>query len=177
MTRAVISDCGRYRYALSRDIGPDPDHGRRRATVSWVMVNPSTADADTDDPTIRRVIGFTHAWGYERATVANLFAYRATDPLDMISAATAGIDVVGPDNDAWMATDLMLADLVVVAWGASVDLLRRRGPLVDEQVDKVRRVLGDLGKTAICLGRTASSEPRHPLMLPKTTTPHPYHLP
>src|SRR3954451_2301972 len=41
------------------------------------MVNPSTADAETDDPTIRKVKGFSERAGYGHIIVGNLFAFRA----------------------------------------------------------------------------------------------------
>ena len=70
---AGISECGCYRYWLTRTWNP------RRATLCWVLLNPSTADADRDDPTIRRCQGFARSWGYGGIVVVNLFAYRATD--------------------------------------------------------------------------------------------------
>src|SRR5262245_44648837 len=88
---AVISNCGRYRHVLTRQVGP----GTRTAT--FILLNPSTADARVNDPTIRRVIGFTRQWGYDRLTVLNLFAVRATDPADLKRAD----DPVGPENKAW----------------------------------------------------------------------------
>ncbi len=90
---AVLSECARYRYRLDRAWERD-DHGL--GTVTWVMLNPSTADADVDDPTIRRCIGFSKAWGYNALTVVNLFAWRATSPRDLCAVE----DPVGPDNEA-----------------------------------------------------------------------------
>ena len=73
---AVISACGRYRYLLTRRVGP----GTR--AVTFIMLNPSTADATRDDPTIRRCIGFARSWGIGGVDVVNLFAFRATEPRD-----------------------------------------------------------------------------------------------
>jgi hypothetical protein len=74
---AEFSDCGTYRYALWRT------WNALQPGVLFVGLNPSTADATTDDPTIRRCIGFAKRWGYGGITMANVFAYRATDPREM----------------------------------------------------------------------------------------------
>src|SRR4051812_49823510 len=95
---AVISACGAYRYVLTRQVGG----GVRRAT--FIMLNPSTADASNDDPTIRRCIGFAQRWGCGQLAVLNLFAYRATDPADLKRAS----EPVGPENREWF--DKLLTD-------------------------------------------------------------------
>ncbi len=89
---AFLSECGVYRYELTRTWG-DGDR------LLWIMLNPSTADADLDDPTIRRVIGFSRGFGYSGAIVANLFALRSTDP----KALRTHPDPVGPANNAMLA--------------------------------------------------------------------------
>src|SRR6266404_7428098 len=74
---ALFSKCGRYRYLLWRTLRQrDVSAG----SIVWLMLNPSTADASSDDPTIRRCLGFTRAWGYRRLLVVNLFAWRTGDP-------------------------------------------------------------------------------------------------
>lgn len=75
---AIISECGKYRYSLSRI------WDENKANVLFIMLNPSTADGDVDDPTIRRCIGFAKSWGYGGIYVGNLFAYRATDPKELL---------------------------------------------------------------------------------------------
>jgi hypothetical protein len=85
---AVFSADGRYRYRLTRDLGG-------KTTVTFIMLNPSTADANLDDPTIRRCKGFAKDWGYGRLIIVNLFAFRATDPRDMWKAHELGVNVIG----------------------------------------------------------------------------------
>jgi len=73
---AVLSDCGTYRYSLTRRWSPGP-------LLGWVMLNPSRADALVDDPTIRRCVGFARRWGFAGIVVRNLYALRATDPREL----------------------------------------------------------------------------------------------
>ena len=67
---AELSACGKYRYRLSR-IWDD-----KKPLVLFIMLNPSTADAEQDDPTIRRCIAFAKNWGYGGFMAGNLFAFR-----------------------------------------------------------------------------------------------------
>lgn len=147
---AVISECGRYRYALTRETGYPGGEG----TVLFVMLNPSTADATTDDPTIRRCLGFARQWGYARLAVGNLFALRATDPRELLSSA---VDTVGPENDSWLDQLAGGAAETIAAWGAH----RAAAP------ERVRRVLAvvEFWGSMRCLGQTKTLAPRHPLYL------------
>lgn len=145
---ATISPDGRYRYRLGRSWGT----GERMA---WVMLNPSTADAFEDDPTIRRCMAFARREGYDGIEVINLFAYRATDPKQMLEAAGAGIDIDGPDNRRhW---NEVLGDhgigMIVAAWGATIGAAVLRS-----------RALGEWFTGGwYCLGTTKVGAPRHPL--------------
>jgi hypothetical protein len=144
---AVISPCARYRYLLTRRLGP----GLRTAT--FIMLNPSTADATHDDPTIRRCLGFARRWHCDRVAVLNLFAVRATEPADMKLAD----DPVGPDNRAWFDKTLRatVTGPVVCAWGI-------HGQYMGQDV----AVLGWLSRYRIkplALGVTRENHPRHPL--------------
>lgn len=139
---AVISPCGTYRYRLTRE------WDESKPTVAFVMLNPSTADAEVDDPTIRRVIGFARSWGFGRVWVYNLFALRSTDPDHILRHP----DPVGPENDAHLQA--IPADIpVVAAWG-----MHHRGHL--GRAFHVGRMLK--GRLE-CLGRTNGGHPRHPL--------------
>lgn len=150
---AIMSACGRYRYHLRRSWGAD-------SHLLWVMLNPSTANAQIDDPTIRRCIGFARAHGYGGTEVVNLFAFRATNPGELRRAD----DPIGPENDDWI-TGATLAAVdagadVVVAWGGQAPVLWER------RVNEVLALILDAGAIPKCLGRTLHGAPKHPLYVP-----------
>ncbi len=152
---AIFSEDGRYRYTLRRTgLGGD-------GQCLFIMLNPSTADAETDDPTIRRCTSFAKAWGFSQLWVGNLFAYRATDPKELLTVD----DPVGPDNDRYLMDLAMSANLVVCAWGnGEMPVKGRRG----------QGVLTELvweGLTIHHLGMTKSGRPKHPLYLKASTIP------
>ena len=142
---AVISPCGQYRYTLTRRWNDGP-------MAYWIMLNPSTADATEDDPTIRRCVGFSKREGCGALTVVNLYALRATDP----AALAKHPDPRGPDNAAVLVDTSYAARrgaLVVAAWGAH--------PMAVKGAGSVERMFAAAG--AQCLGTTKAGEPRHPL--------------
>lgn len=160
MTQAKISACGRYRYWLTRECGvPKP----RTPQVMFVMLNPSTADSTTDDPTIRRCRGFAQSWGADGLIVANLYALRSTDP----KALWASHDPVGLWNDHHLKELLGAATRghVVCAWGANAKPER-----VAEFIELANRSNCRLW----CLGVTKSGAPRHPLYIKKGQPLVPY---
>jgi hypothetical protein len=103
---AVLSDCGTYRYVLTRRWVEGP-------LLGWVMLNPSTADAERDDPTIRRCMGFARTWGFAGIIVRNLYAARSSSPAALWSHPEPG----GPANDQYLA-GTGVDQLTVCAWGA-----------------------------------------------------------
>lgn len=150
---AVISECGLYRYELIRRWGDDP-------MLEFVMLNPSTADASIDDPTIRRCIGFARLWGYGALVVRNLYAYRATDP-----SMLAGVDdPIGPKNRAYLSNNI--AELTIAAWGAHPAAMGWWGGYPHAwQPGSLKRPGG-----LHCLGVTQNGSPRHPLYVKSDTT-------
>jgi hypothetical protein len=143
---------GRYRYLLWRRWLPGA------ATVVWVMLNPSTADDRSDDPTIRRCIGLSRSWGFGGLAAVNLYALRATDPADLFAARRP----VGAGNDAAIAQAVAGTDAVFAAWGN-----HGRG-------DRVAAVTALLGDRVYSLGTTAHGAPRHPLYVAASTRPVPW---
>lgn len=149
---ADISECGKYRYSLSRIWDESLN------TIFFVMLNPSTADASEDDPTIRRCIGFAKLLGFGSLTVNNLFAYRSTDPKNLRTA----ISPIGPENDKTILA-LQPSSTVICAWGAYGGLFRR-----DQSVIRLLKTCGVEPKV---LKLTAAGHPCHPLYLSANLVP------
>lgn len=150
---AYISDDGTYRYSLVRDWADEDGEG-----MLFVMLNPSTADAVEDDPTIRRCMNFAKREGCEYIEVVNLFAFRATDPKIM----KAAVDPIGPENDLVIRQALQDVEKVVCAWGAHGSFMARDKVVLD--------IIHQSGHTPMALGVTQAGLPRHPLYL-KNTAP------
>lgn len=155
-----LSPDGRYRYALTRDWDP------ARPRVTWVMLNPSTADATADDHTIRKCRAYSRAWHGGGLLVVNLFALRATDP----TALYRDPDPIGPDTDAVLATRLTEPRTdrarVVVAWGRHGTLHGRDRQVLD--------LLHRLGISPQCLTVIRNGRPGHPARLAATLRPQPF---
>lgn len=154
---ATLSDCGKFRYRLWRKWGLG-------SPLLFVMLNPSTADHEVDDATIRRCIRFTEAHGYGELEVVNLYAYRATDPRDLKAAGYP----VGPENDRHIRDAVGDAAAVCVAWGSNAAGLVR--PV------EVLQLLRDMGAKPQCLRTTRGGHPSHPLMLPADCRLRPFTL-
>lgn len=149
---ALISSCGKYRYRLSRVWQTGPKLG-------FIMLNPSTADAVADDPTIRRCIGFAKSLGYSGIVVGNLFAWRATVPTELKLC----LDPVGPENDVALSEMCYDTTMIICAWGD-------RSPIV-ERNQRVVQLIKQNGKKPYCLKLTRKSNPGHPLYVPGDTKP------
>lgn len=150
---ATLSSCGRYRYSLTRQ------WDRRQPSVTFVGLNPSTADAERDDPTIRRLIGFAEQWGFGKLIVVNLFAYRSPHPRILFAADDPTGNRSRRRNDTTIRRAVRGASRTVVMWGGD----RRAATRADEVMRLLRH--SDL----YCFGRTESGAPRHPLHLPYAT--------
>lgn len=154
--KAIFSPCGLYRYTLDFEL-PDLFAAGPPRSIVVIMLNPSTADATHDDPTIRRVIGFARREGIARVGVRNLFAWRATDPANLCTTA----DPIGPDNDVAIRMAVAGSNGVLCAWGATYV------PGIAQRVAAVKGMLAGMvavcPKPISCLGLTRSGEPRHPL--------------
>lgn len=151
---AHFSPDRKYRYTLWRIW--EPTFPR----LNWLMLNPSTADENVEDPTIAKCIRFAKLWKYGSVHITNIFSYRATDPEDMKKVD----DPVGPNNDWYVWSNANQADLVICAWGNHGVHMGRS--------EHVRAMLKDV-KTH-CLKINQTGEPQHPLYLPFKQLPIPY---
>ena len=149
-----------YRYRLDRS-WPGGDGSR----AVWILLNPSTATETSNDPTIRRCVGFSQRWGASALVVVNLFALRSTDPRGLADAA----DPVGPENDQAIATVLGTVgeqpSSVLCAWGHHAPAGRVAAVLALLTAPEIR---------PCCLGLTRDGHPRHPLYVPYSTTLQPW---
>lgn len=154
---ATISPCGLYRYTLTRIWNPD------EVSMCFIMLNPSTADAERDDPTIRKCIALARSqrWSRGGIVVVNLFAYRATEPADMLAAA----DPIGPDNDEHIRRVMGGCHPCVAAWGTKGGHKGR-----DRAVLEMFKVSGT---PLWCLEKTKDGHPKHPLYHRKDATEFP----
>jgi hypothetical protein len=150
-TDVKFSDCRKYRYVLWR-VWDDT-----KPFAMIIGLNPSTADEVKNDPTVSRCMNFAKSWGYGGVCMANLFAYRATEPSEMKSQN----DPVGADNDEWLAKLSKDADIVIAAWGNDGSYLNRS--------HVVKAMLSNLHY----LKMNKSGEPAHPLYLKADVKPVP----
>lgn len=158
--RALFSPCRQYRYRLDRILW-EMGVGVRHSTLALViMVNPSTADADEDDQTLKKVQGLVSrvkTIGLGRIAVCNLFAWRATDVTELRDVD----DPIGPENDRIIQETMEEADMVIVAWGA-----RSKFPSgYSERWREISIMADRAGKPLHYWGVTSSGDPRHPLMI------------
>jgi hypothetical protein len=189
---ARLSADGRYRYRLWREWRNHPAPAKWRwmededgtiavdgageplgtpLSVLFIMLNPSTADAEVDDPTIRRCVGFAKTWGYDRMEVVNLFAYRTKDPRELLALKGAD-DPVGPLNSS-IITEMIESrnaffgsniDRVICAWGNH-----------GSHMGQDETALGWLGDCpAFALRTSKDGQPCHPLYLPGNLEPQPF---
>lgn len=149
---AVISECGRWRYELTRKWDEAVD-------LHFIMLNPSTADADIDDPTIRKCIGFARIGGFGGIRIVNLFAHRATNPKELLTCDYSL--AVGPENDAHIRK-IPARSTIVAAWGSfpyDHNALYRR-------IDEVKMLTAGGGMRWTCVKKSGVNpvvRPWHPL--------------
>ncbi|MES2634083.1 MAG: DUF1643 domain-containing protein [Pseudomonadota bacterium] len=149
---AIISECGKYRYRLERTVAMEGP------VYAFFGVNPSTADAELDDATVRKWTGFVKRWGGSRFIVGNVFAYRATDVREL---AIAPGHAIGPENIRHLREIAAAADICVPCWGSRAKLPQELHP----SLKHMERELRATGKPLAHFGLTASGDPKHPLML------------
>lgn len=164
MHSAVFSSDGKYRYYLYRRLSAQGE-----GVATFIMLNPSTADARQDDPTIRKCLGFCRHWGVAELQVVNLFAIRATRPAEMKKSSQP----VGRHNRRWIERAVVQSPsagrsrrLVIFGWGV-------HGNHCDQD-RTVRDWLDSLAVEGHCLGITRDGHPRHPLYVPYSASLIPF---
>lgn len=159
---AVFDRGGVYRYRLSRI------WDRELPAIAWCMLNPSTADCSTSDPTLDRVVGFSRSWGFGGVAVVNLFAWRSSSPA-LLKTVT---DPVGSANDRFIEVAASAAHTLVVAWGNGGALPNPMSGV--PRCEEVAALLGGCHLPQLTLGHTSRGQPRHPLYLSRDTQPIPW---
>ena len=188
---ATISECGTYRYRLWRewrlgnstqwdmwtdDFGKPVVDGAGKQlgeplSCVFVMLNPSTADGEDDDPTIRRCVAYAKAWGYDRLEVVNLFAYRATKPADLL-ALSHHDEPWGPNNKEHVTAAVARAGIVVCAWGANGSHMAQGETVLGWILEAAEL---DGREIPVCaLKLTLFGHPAHPLYLRRNEKPVPF---
>jgi hypothetical protein len=137
---AILSKDNKYRYQLSRIWNEE------KPKVLFIMLNPSIADADIDDPTIRKVITFAKSWGYGGIFVGNLYSFRSTDP----KVLRYTDNPIGEDNIQHIQYLIGLTERVIYAWG-------------NHQEEP--KWLYDLVDNPYCIDVSKKGIPKHPLYL------------
>lgn len=153
---AELSACRRYRFKLWRHFGlAAPD------LLTFCMLNPSTADASEDDPTVRRCMGFAKDFGFGGIMIVNLYAIRSKSP----KAIKAASDPIGIENDGWIFEVAHEAKQVVCAWGGDADPVRAA---------HVTNIIRRAGADTSCLGVNNDGSPKHPLYLKRSAQLQPF---
>jgi len=146
--QCIFSPCRKYRYLLRHgweELFPEN-------AILWIGLNPSTADESQLDPTLRRIKGYSIREGFNCFYMANLFGFRSTDP----SGLREVDDPTGEGNDAAILQAAGKCKMIVAAWGGH-----------GKYLDRARQVVELLsGRELLCLSKTSSGEPGHPLYLP-----------
>lgn len=155
-SKADFSDCMRYRFSLVRDFG------KGQGMMNFIMLNPSTANEEFNDPTVHRCEMRTLDNGCRYMVVTNIFAFRATDPQVMRST----VDPVGSRNDQAIVHFANQAQSVICAWG-------EHGSFMDRG-NHVKRLLLQNNVKAAFLKMNKSGQPAHPLYLRKSLEPVPW---
>lgn len=154
---ALFSSCGRYRSLLTRT------WDSKLSPIMFVGMNPSVADLEVDDPTVRKECNLARRWGYGSLIKCNVMDYRATNPKQLLSQSC----VSSEQNLPTISQQLQLVDTVVAAWG-------RLPPVLQPHADAAFALLKSSGVKIMCLGRNQDLSPRHPLYLSYSTPLEPY---
>lgn len=158
---AVFSPCGKYRNSLTRE------WDSAMPKLVFIMLNPSTATDEVDDPTVAGCMKRGRMWGYGSLTVLNLFQYRSTDP----KALRQIDDPVGPASARWLLLGGADAAMTVAAWGNHGTT---KGIERSRCCEVIAFLCGTLGRALHALRLTQAGQPEHPLYIPHHIQPKPW---
>lgn len=145
---AEFSVCKKYRYQLFRV------WDKTKPKIAFIGLNPSTANENENDPTIRRVISFANSWGYGGIIMYNLFAIVGSDPAILLTP----IDL--QKNNQWYLDGILnQCEDVCFCWGSFKEAKERAKEIIS------------LFDNSICLGINSDGSPKHPLYVPGKTKP------
>lgn len=147
---AVFSPCGTWRYVLYRRFSQEV-----RRIVTFCLLNPSTATANVNDPTIKRCIEYSKLWGFDLMYIANIFAFRSTDPKNLKGHLPEY--VIGPHNDRFLRGMALKSEFVVAGWGKDGKLYGRGKQVID--------MLTAINCNVMALHVNGDGTPGHPLYL------------
>jgi hypothetical protein len=160
VSSATFSPCGQYRQLLTRTWNRD------LPSVLFIGMNPSTADAEVDDPTVRKECGFARDHGFGSLHKCNVMDYRATNPKSLLKT---GVVPASVSNLPTIAHQLTLVSTVVCVWG-------RLHPALTPHAEAVKHLIRQNGMAVVCLGTNIDGSPKHPLYLKSTTKFQPFDL-
>lgn len=151
---AIISDCLNYRFLLTRKWETNL-FNEFSGDICFIMLNPSTADSNIDDPTLRRCINFSKNWGFSTLRIVNLFAYRASNP-DILKKIN---NPIGEHNDNYIINAATNSNKTIIAWGNNGNLFDR--------ANSVLELLSEKKINSFAIQLTNSNQPKHPLYIKK----------
>jgi hypothetical protein len=145
---AIFSEDYKYRYLLERDWS-------KGSSILFILLNPSTADADKLDPTLKRAYNIAKKYGYGKLVVVNIFAVRGSDP----SVIKDIVDPIGELNNYYIKKYSKKADRIIIGWG-NHGIYKNRSL----EILKILKIYYD---KIYVLGINKSGEPKHPLYTKK----------
>jgi hypothetical protein len=154
---AEFSDCGLYRYLLTRK------WDESKPTAMCIGLNPSTANSDLDDQTIMWLTAILRHHGYGELLMTNLYAIISSKPDKIFSVSDPQ-----RDNNSWLQDTARKASIIIYCWG--------NFERIEYRAKQVQKMLPD----GHCLGKSSSGAPYHPLAVmynglkPELTTITPY---
>ena len=152
---AVFSDDRKCRFMLWRHINPV---GRE---VVFIMLNPSSAGAHHDDPTVKKCMKYAWQWGYGRLKVLNVYPHVSTDPRRLDRSLGRSQNLLQFDQLRQTSLVTTDADRIVCAWGKHA------------KPDDTQEILRRIGQhpSVWALRKNRDGSPQHPLYIPAAVEP------